>query len=149
VPPDIASRNKKAGILGIVAGILLLIAGVNGAAFWASLSATLETVLPDNDFSQVVLIILLVLTFIAALGGIAVMIGSVMIMKTKVGLGKFIVGLGAGTGLIGLIIAIVLPLWQGGLAELLFVMLGLLTFQGIGVILSIVARMMAKKPDKK
>ncbi len=146
-PSSVSAANKKAGIVGIVGGILLLIAGANGAAFWAMLSSDVQTLLPDTEWKQVILWILLVLTIIAALGGIAVMMGSVLIMGSRVGTGKFIIGLGAGMGLLGLIIAIALAVWQGGLGGVLSVLLGLLTFQGVGIILSIVARAMARKPD--
>jgi hypothetical protein len=144
---DIAARNRHAGIIGIASGICLLIAGANGASFWVMLSATLETVLPNNEFGQTILMILLVLTIISALGGIAVILGSVLIMESSVGLGKVLVNLGAGTGLIGLIIIIVLALWQGGLVAFLVVLLGLLTFQGLGILLSIIASFMAATPD--
>jgi hypothetical protein len=144
---DIAARNKKAGIIGIASGICLLIAGANGASFWVMLSGALETVLPNNEFGQTVLMILLVLTIISALGGILVLLGSVLIIESSVGLGKVLINLGAGTGLISLIIIIALAVWQGGLVALIVVMLGLLTFQGLGILLSIVASFMAATPN--
>jgi hypothetical protein len=147
VHSDITASNRKAGVIGIASGICLLIAGANGASFWIMLSAALETVLPNNEFGQTVLMILLVLTVISALGGILVLLGSVLIIESSVGLGKVLINLGAGTGLIGLIIIIVLALWQGGLVAFLAVMLGLLTFQGLGILLSIVASFMAATPD--
>ena len=147
VHSDITASNRKAGIIGIASGICLLIAGANGASFWVMLSAALETVLPNNELGQTVLMILLVLTVISALGGILVLLGSVLIIESSVGLGKVLINLGAGTGLIGLIIIIVLALWQGGLVAFLAVMLGLLTFQGLGILLSIVASFMAATPD--
>ena len=53
--------------------------------------------------------------------------------------GKFIIALGAGLGLIGLIVSIIIGLTEGS-----FTLNSLITIGAIGLILSIVARMMAE-----
>ena len=62
-----------------------------------------------------------------------------VIGKNKVRTGKFIIALGAGLGLIGLIVSIIVGLTEGNLTLNTLISLG-----AIGLILSIVARMMAK-----
>ena len=80
------------------------------------------------------------LIFIASLGGITVITGGLLIGKKKVGTGKFLIALGAGLGIIGLIISIYVGYTEGSLTIGSFFSIG-----AIGLILSITARIMAKK----
>ena len=131
------SRNSQAMSLAIVAGILLLIAGVSGLAIWETIKDFVTTHVIDNTIVQIVFAILI---FIASLGGIAVIIGGLLIGKNKVGTGKFVIALGVGLGLIGLIISLVIAIVEGS-----FTLSSYLSIGAIGVILSIVARIVAVK----
>ena len=91
--------------------------------------------------AEVVTLILNVLVYIAGLGGIAVVIGGILFLMNRIGTGKFIIGLGAGIGLIGLIIMLVEAVMAGGVEALLDVVtLISQSIAWIGVILSIIAR---------
>jgi hypothetical protein len=81
-----------------------------------------------------------ILIFIASLGGLSVIAGGLLIGKNKVGTGKFLIALGAGLGLIGLLISIYIGYTEGSLTIGSFFSVGV-----IGLILSIVARLIAKK----
>ena len=98
-----ASKNSQAMVIAIIAGILLLIAGVSGFAAWEAIKDFVTTNVIDNSVVQIVFAILI---FIASLGGIAVIAGGLLLGKNKVGTGKFLITLGAGLGLIGLIFSI-------------------------------------------
>lgn len=130
------SRNKAAMGVAIVAGLLLLIEGVSGFATWTTIKEFVTNNVTDNE---IVLYIFVILIFIASLGGIAVIIGGLLIGKNRVITGKFIIALGAGLGLIGLIVSIIIGITEGS-----FTLNSLITLGVIGLILSIVARMMAK-----
>ena len=132
-----ASRNIKAMYVAFVAGILLIISGISGLATWEAIKDFVTIHIIDNSIVQVVFAILI---FIASLGGIAVISGGTLIGKNKVGLGKFIIALGAGLGLIGLIFSIVVAYTEDSLTLGSFFSVG-----AIGLILSIIARMLAKK----
>jgi len=132
-----SSKNTQAMIIAFIAGILLLISGLSGVATWETIKDFVVTHVGDNEILQIVFTILL---FIASLGGIAVIIGGLLIGKNRVGTGKFIIALGAGLGLIGLIISIIIAYQQESLTLEGFLSIGM-----IGLILSIVARFMAKK----
>ena len=132
-----ASRNIKAMYVAFVAGILLIISGISGLATWEAIKDFVTIHIIDNSIVQVVFAILI---FIASLGGIAVISGGALIGKNKVGLGKFIIALGAGLGLIGLIFSIVVAYTEDSLTLGSFFSVG-----AIGLILSIIARMLAKK----
>ena len=131
-----ASRNKAAMGVAIVAGLLLLIEGVSGFATWTTIKEFVTNNVTDNE---IVLYIFVILILIASLGGIAVIIGGLLIGKNKVKTGKFIIALGTGLGLIGLIVSIIIGVSEGS-----FTLNSLITLGAIGLILSIVARMMAK-----
>ena len=130
------SRNKAAMGVAIVAGLLLLIEGISGFATWSTIKEFVTDNVTDNE---IVMYIFVILIFIASLGGISVIIGGLLIGKNKVRTGKFIIALGAGLGLIGLIVSIIIGLTEGS-----FTLNSLITLGAIGLILSIVARMMAK-----
>jgi hypothetical protein len=135
------NENKKAMGIAIVAGVLLLVAGLSGLAAWEDIRTYVTDNMGDNEAIQYVFVVLIL---IASLGGIAVIVGGLLIGKDKVGLGKFLITLGAGLGLIGFIISLVVGIMAGSL-----VIGGFLGIGAIGLILSIVARMMVKKAPKK
>ena len=131
------SKYKKAILVAIIAGILLLISGINGIAAWETIKDFVTTNIADHFVIQ---LIFAVLIFIASLGGLSVIVGGLLIGKGKFGTGKFLISLGAGLGLIGLIIAIYIGYSQGSLTIGSFFTIGF-----IGLLLSIIARMMVKK----
>ena len=131
------SKNSKAMIIAILAGTLLLIAGVSGLSTWESIKDFVTKYIMDNRIFQIVFAILI---FIASLGGIAVIAGGLLLGKNKIGTGKLLIALGAGLGLIGLIFSIIVAYTQKNLTLGSFFSIG-----SIGLILSIVARAVAKK----
>ena len=129
--------NKPAMYVAIAGGVCLLIAGITGAAAWSDIRNIVRDHLTDNSL---VMDIFSWLIIIAGLGGFAVIIGGVLIGKDIVGIGKFLIMLGAGMGLIGFLIAFAVW-WMNGQS-------GMFTIGGsviglVGIILSIAARQMA------
>jgi hypothetical protein len=135
-----ASRNKSATIIAIIAGIFLLIDGVNGFVTWDTIKSFITNYL-DNEIIQIIFTILL---FIAGLGGISVIAGGLLIGKNKIRLGKFVILLGTGLGLIGFVFSIIVAINNGNFSFNSF-----LKFGAIGIILSIVARVIVGKDNKK
>jgi len=131
------SKKSTAMIIAIIAGILLIISGISGMATWTTIKDFVTMHVVDNEIIQIVFAVLI---FIASLGGLSVIIGGVLIGKNKIGLGKLFITLGAGLGLIGLIFSILVVFSQDSLTLGSFFSVGML-----GLILSIVARMLAKK----
>jgi len=124
-------------VIAIIAGLLLLIAGISGAATWEAIKNFVTSQFPGNEILEIVFVILI---FIASLGGIAVIIGGLIIGKKKIRTGRLFILLGAGMGIIGLIFSIIVAYTEGSLTLGSFLSIGM-----IGVILSIVARYIAKK----
>jgi predicted Na+-dependent transporter len=134
-----SGRNTTAMYLAIVAGIMLLVTGITGVAMIDKLRDIVKNQFGDNATLDLVFLILLVL---ASLGGIIVILGGVLIGKNKVGLGKFLITIGVGTGALGLAIALILYV-KGDNKE--FLVGGIVGI--VGIVLSVAARMMAKKDE--
>ena len=131
------SRNSKSIIVAVFAGILLLISGVSGLATWGAIKNFVTANVIDNYIVQIIFVVLI---FIASLGGISVIIGGLLIGKDKIGTGKLFISLGAGLGLIGLLVSIIIAFMENNFTIGSFFSVG-----AIGLILSIVARLMVKK----
>lgn len=131
------SKNKNAMIIAIIAGILLLISGISGLATWESIKEFVTQNVIDNGIVQIVFAILI---FIASLGGLSVIIGGFLIGKEKTRTGKLFITLGAGLGLIGLLISVIIAIMESNLTIGSYFSIGM-----IGLILTIIARMLVKK----
>ena len=132
-------KNGLSVALALIGGILLFQVGwVGSIGFIADIAVYAETYFPAA--SEIIALILTILLYIASLGGIAVIIAA-----SRIRLAKFVIGLGAGVGLIGLIIMLVEAYLAGGVAALTEILtLISQSIAWIGVILSIVARNRAK-----
>ena len=134
-------RNKIAFPLAIISGILLLVGGFsNSGQLWTDVKGYALEYAPENAHTIISYIILFMI-FFAVLGGISVILGGLLIRGDKAGFGKFLIMLGAGMGIIGLAITIVVATKQGTEDA---VVISLQSITGIGIILSIAARMIAK-----
>ena len=141
-------RNKKAFIMCLVGGILLFLASAIGSV---GMYGTIFTFVADQYPEMVGILdnVLLILSFIAGLGGVGVIIGGFMLTTDRVGTGKFIIGMAAGMGLIGLIIVLAQHFMLAGTSGVIdYVTLMLSQGSGwIGAVLAILGRKMAGKPD--
>lgn len=131
------AANRNAMIIAMIAGIMLVIAGLSGVATLNEIKDFIKDEIPDRKIIHYAYIFLI---FIASLGGFAVMFGGYLIGKSKVRTGRFIIGLGAGAGLIGFLASLFRGIRAGNVTVYTF-----LGFGAFGIILSIVARMVAKK----
>ncbi len=139
------TNNEKAGFIAIIGGILMLLAGITGAATWAALGTLTEGIIGNDSLN----LVFQILALLGSLGGLVIILGGLMIhgkyfkMKKdkRVKIGKLFITLGAGMGVIGLIIFLVLALFSTDPAGNIF---GAIGFGFIGLILTIVARQKTK-----
>lgn len=131
-----SSKKSQAMIIAIIAGVLLFISGISGATTWETIKDFVTSQFQGNEILEIVFVILI---FIASLGGIAVIFGGLLIGKDKIKTGKFLIMLGAGMALIGLLISMIIAFAQNS-----FTIGSLFSLGTIGIILSIVARSIAK-----
>jgi len=131
-------RNRKAGLLAIVAGVLFIIGGSTGTTLWSTIGENVKLPYESIIFGTLILI--------SSLGGILVILGGISFLKEKILIGKILIFFGASMGLIGMIIAIILAIKAEEYGSIL---VSQLSINGIAVILSIIGNAMAKKPKKK
>ena len=132
-------RNKLGAILAFVGGIFLIIAGSVGMA---PLLNDIKDVVEDQTDNENVILILKILIYLAALGGISVILGGIMMYLDFPLAAKILIFLGAGIGVIGLLIGLLTAWWGGEMDQYIDALTS--TIGGVGVILSIVAYYMAK-----
>jgi len=134
---------KKWVILCIIGGALMLLSSVVGRVGFIGTLITLLIGVVTPEIQQILEIVLTVFSYIAAAGGLAVIIGALVAGISSDSAGRLIVGLGIGSSLISLIILVITSIYGsstiGDLPSIL-----LTTFNGAyglaGVIIAIIAR---------
>ncbi|TFG05299.1 MAG: hypothetical protein EU539_09520 [Promethearchaeota archaeon] len=136
----------------IIGGILMLIASIVGSAMAYRLIIDF-VVQRYPQYRSSLEIFLTICIVIAAAGGISVIAGSVIAIKI-IPIGKWIIGLGAGMGLIGFLSWLITGIISGSITgTVLQILIGLLTgpasYGIIGVFLTIWARRFIKRKKEK
>ncbi len=141
-------QNKTAFVICVIAGLLLISVAATGSIGFLEYISLIAAI-PELAFLEpVVNVILYVLVAIAGLGGLGVIIGGYLLTTDRVGTGKFVIGIAAGMGLIGLIIQLASMAYLYGAAQLISFVSAVSQSAGwLGVVLSIVGRRMAKRPE--
>ncbi|MFW6047846.1 MAG: hypothetical protein ACOC87_00925 [Candidatus Natronoplasma sp.] len=127
--------NRTAGIIAVLGGVLMIIAGVTGASTWAELGE----IAIDITGIQSLGMVFQVLVLIGSLGGLVVILGGLILQKSVTS-GKILIAIGAGFGIIGLIIFLIVTFMGDNPVTTFISAIGL---GFIGLILSIVARIKA------
>lgn len=137
-------RYKKAVFYAFISGILFILTNWRIFPwFWELLTDWLTKELPEyENFFRTIFVIIFIL---AAFGGITVILGGIAISKEHLFTGRFLIIIGAGIGLITLIILFIFVAIIEGLLEAMRL---LFTLQGLAVILAILARRNAKKKKR-
>ena len=142
-------RNRTPFLLALIGGILLWIAGATGSVGIAGTITEILASIPElAPFVDILNLIYYILFILAGLGGIAVIGGGFLMTTNRVGTGKFLIGIGAGMGLISLIIQIAQNVYTLGAGVALDLFLATaMTTVGAGILISIAARRLASKPE--
>jgi hypothetical protein len=140
-------QHKKWVILCIIGGALMLLSSVIGRVGLLGRILDLISGFVGPVTQQVISIILNIFTFIAAGGGISVIIGALIAGYSSDFVGRLVVGIGIGASLISLIILLITSIYGGTMInELPSILLN--TFNGlygfVGVILAIIGRIKLK-----
>ena len=141
----IMSKADQAAYIGFIAGILLIIAGVTGAATWRTIGQAAE----DFTGIEILGLVFQILAVLGSLGGLLVILGACWIGGRKFKLfkkrnkkaGSILITIGAGFGLLGLIIfAVIILISEDPAASFM----GAAGVGFIGLVLSIIARQKIK-----
>ena len=109
------STSEKAGWLGIAGGVMMIIAGVTGAATWENIGNIAIQITGLDGLGPV----FQGLVLLGSLGGFLVILGSMFIgwkiikwpRNRRHKIGKVMISIGAGFGLIGLMIMLAIILF--------------------------------------
>lgn len=142
--PATQAERKRAERLAYVAAALMVVSGTTGSTAMLQLGyAILSAWLPFLD--MVLVTVLVVGAIVAALGGLAVAAGGFLVghgKRRRVKLGKLLMTIGVGSGLVGLTIHLLLATIEGRDPAEELVAVGS-TVSGLALLLSIYARYLA------
>jgi hypothetical protein len=119
---DERSDSFRAGILAMIAGVLFIASGVaSGSILLTGLSYLDRFVGASAPSAQfVVNIAIVMLTFVVGLGGILDLAGGFLLLRKHSTSGRFLVGLGGGSAILGLLFSIAVALYSTGLSAPIF-----------------------------
>jgi len=107
-------------VLAVVAGVLLLISGIHGPTeTYQLIIDNLPLFIQDQQILQIANMVALILITISLAGGLAVIAGGILILANRVGIGRLLIGLGAGIGIPWLIMLAMTLITTGQVASLL------------------------------
>lgn len=138
-------RNQTPFVLCLIAGFILMAVNyTNGVGTIILIYLFVHAIGALSPFYLIIDIILFILFLIAYAGGITVILGGILLTTSHVRLGKWIIAIAAGFGIISLILVI---LWvavvSGLLGLLVLTWLIVNTSWALALIMTIVARRMA------
>lgn len=139
------TRNKVAGAFGIISAVLFIVSGYNSnIGIYRSIESGLQQY-TAKEIWQVAIIPVNILGLVAQLGGIAVLAGALLFLKSHITSGKLLVIIGTGQGIITIVVGLLIESLQGGIVYANNYVLWLATSAiGLGIIFSIVASNIAK-----
>ena len=139
------TRNRLAACIAFVSGILFLLSGYRANIEIYNLVREQLVVNTARDFWTYAVVPVGFLALLAQLGGLTVLMGAGLFAANRVNIGKFLVFVGTGQGLITILIRIATEFWTGGLAlENNYVTWLTSTAAGLGIVFAIVASYVTK-----
>lgn len=142
-------RNKIASVCAFISGVLFILSGyqANGAVYEALQQGI--TIFATEEFQGPAKISAGVVAMVAHLGGIAVIAGGLLFTKNRVTSGKILVMIGAGQGIVGIVLGLTLGTISEGAGFANRYALWLISSAtGVGIVCSIVAQHIAKGKGK-
>lgn len=136
------SRRVTAFIIATIAGMLLLLTGIQGPiGLYQTIRNTLPNLIQNQSIIQTADTIAAIFIAIALGGGLAVIAGGIIILFNHVTIGKFVIAVGTGVGIVWLIVLSITLLSTLQVSSVIeqYSILG-----WIGLILSFLARIVAK-----
>lgn len=131
-------RRRRAARAAYLAGALLILTGGTGAVALVRVGwRTLNSLTPD--VGPLLAPLFLAAWIVAVLGGFSVLAGAYVLERHSRLLGKTLIGLGAGVGLLTFGLYLFVFLVSGGNVVRLFMTAGL-SLQGIGILLALYAQ---------
>jgi hypothetical protein len=141
-----ATRNRIAAGVAFVSGFLFLISGYKANLVLYEIAARQIFFIESlRDFWNLLIIPIGALALLSQLGGFTVLIGAGLFAANRVNLGKLLIMVGTGQGLITIGVRIISELWLGHMASLNNYVLWLTSSAaGLGILFAILSQSISK-----
>ncbi len=143
-------RNVAALIFASLSGILLITTGYNGVStgFWGWAILIAINISPNPFVTQLLVIAFSILVLFSFLGGWTVIIGCVLLLLKRYRTAFYLIGIGAGLSLMGLIWNVA-QLWIFGTLDLATFMSKYQGLAWIGAIFAVIAEELIQMPKNQ
>jgi hypothetical protein len=137
---------RRAGYLAIIAGLILIASGViTGSILLTALGVVNNYIGPIIGSADIVMQLAIgALTYLIGFGGLLAIIGGVLLLLKHGSMGRFLIGIGGGTAIFGLLFSMAEALYVTGISAPIFHQ----TFFGlywIGAILATISIFLSRK----
>jgi hypothetical protein len=139
------TRNRLAAGVAFVSGIFFLLSGYRANIEIFSLIREQLVVNTAREFWSVAVVPIGVLALLSQLGGLTVLMGAALFAANRVNIGKALVILGTGQGLITILLRLLEELWNGRLGlDNNYVIWLTSTATGLGLVFAVLAQSISK-----
>jgi hypothetical protein len=148
-----ATRNRLAAISAFVSGILFIISGYEANfELYYLLQEQIPTLIQTEEVQLWMLMLdrVGILSILSQLGGIAVLMGAGLFVANRVNIGKLLVIIGTGQGVITIILHILLEIQSGRIlsSENNYIIWLTSSATGLGVLFAIISQSLSKGKSK-
>jgi hypothetical protein len=139
------TRNRLAAGIAFVSGILFLLSGYRANIEIYNLIRDQLVVNTPREFLTLAVMPVGVLALLSQLGGFTVLMGAGLFAANRVNIGKFLVLVGTGQGLVTILLRILQEFWTGRLVlDNNYITWLTSTAAGLGILFALVAQYMSK-----
>lgn len=139
------TRNRLAAGIAFVSGILFLLSGYRANIEIYNLVRDQLVINTPREFLTLAVMPVGVLALLSQLGGLTVLMGAGLFAANRVNIGKFLVLVGTGQGLVTILLRILQEFWTGRLVlDNNYVTWLTSTAAGLGILFALVAQYMSK-----
>jgi hypothetical protein len=113
---------RSAGVLAMIAGLIIVVSGVtSGSILLTALGYVDNYIGPISGTAGLVIQLAIgALTYLVGFGGLLAIVGGVLLLLKHGSLGRFLIGLGGGMAIFGLLFAMAEALFVTGLSAPIF-----------------------------
>ncbi|MGC2572659.1 MAG: hypothetical protein WA364_14195 [Candidatus Nitrosopolaris sp.] len=139
------TRNRLAGTIAFISGLLFLLSGYKANIMIYHLIENEVKIHAAGQFLIFILFPIGLLALLSQLGGITVIIGAGLFVANRVNIGKFLVVIGTGQGLLTIALHVISEIWSGhSLLANNYVIWLMSSAAGLGILFAILSQSISK-----
>ncbi len=139
------TRNRLAGAIAFISGILFLLSGYEANIMIYHLIENEVRIHAAGQFLIFILFPIGILALLGQLGGITVIMGAGLFVANRVNIGKFLVAVGTGQGLFTIALRVISEIWSGqSLLANNYVIWLTSSAAGLGIVFAVISQSISK-----